>query len=487
MNRSLVVFTVSFLLGIILKLNKAPVFAIFGLILILFISALFICLKYKRYFIFLIIFAIISGIICADVKEFSRTKIPEEIIPLCRGIVTSSEKKDNCSKVTFYIYDYKQYVNLIIFGTKEVTPNDLLEIKNMKISLPDEYIGVNNFNYRNYLKSVDIFYSAMANSENVRVYGKGGMPIFKQAREINTILNKKISKIFRDDVAGIIGGLFIGERSKITDKTYNDMRDSGISHILSISGLHIMIVVSACHLLCKSFNMGIKSQRLFIILVIFFFSVITGMSSSVLRASFMVSFAFLSLGRYRDNDSITSLSLAALILLIANPYIIYNVGFQMSFLATFSILVCVKRMEKCFKKVMPNFLASSLSVSFSAQLGILPIMVYLNEFITSLTFLLNILCVPLLSLIYVFGTFSLVTGVNPFVFITEFLVKVMIFFSGKISALKFNKIQFETNTASLIGVICISLSVIYIFSGRKRFLKGLIFLLLGIVVFALSS
>ncbi len=484
MNRSLTVFTLSFMTGIILVTNGLGFWMMSGLVLVLLMFALLVSLKFKRLFVFLMAAGVVFGSLCTAAKDLSYLRLKEGNIPLCRGVVLAAEDKEWYVSTTVYLYEYRQKVKLTVEGDKKFKVNDLLEIKNMTVSNADDAMNDGAFNYRMYLKSIGINYAAKAKSENVRIYGRGGFPVFKQAREINLKLNERIKTVFgKNDIAGVVGGIFVGNKSLISKETYDYMKMAGISHIMSVSGLHIMTIVAACYFFCNSFGIRGKKKNFLIVSVLVAFALITGMSSSVIRASFMVILVFVALSRFRDNDSITSLSLAALVLSVFNPYVIYNTGFQMSFLATLSIVITVNNLTKIPGKLLPKALTSSIALSLAAQMGIFPVMIYANGYITTLTLFANLICVPLLPFIYLFGSVSLITGANPFTFVTRLLVNVIIFVSKKVALFEFNKAYFPGGTLLVLCSIGMSLSFMYAFSRKKRRNKGLAFLLAWTVVF----
>lgn len=437
---------------------------------------------------FSIIVGIIMGSMSVNINNLSYSSLKEGTIPLCRGIVIKSERKSNNynrSSLLVRLSDYGQKVQIYVSGTKEFDVNNLIEIRNLRISLPKEAMNEGSFDYRRYLRSTGVKYVGNVSDKNIKIYGHGGAPAFREARAINSFLFTHIKNVFgENDVAGIIAGIFLGNKSLISPDVYDSMKFAGISHVMAVSGLHVMILMSALYLFLRGFIIRKKTMDMIIVAVLVLFSLITGMSSSVIRAVFMAALLFAGVSSLRDNDSVTTLSLAALVLCIVNPYVIYHTGFQMSFLATLSIVVVSKRLSDILKRFMPESLATSIAVSFSAQIGIFPVMIYTFGYITVYTLISNLVIIPLIPFVYLFGTLALITNVNPFIFIARMLVEFIIRFAKGIASLENNTIYFASGFFLSLTSVAIFLSFLYMFSGKKRLKKGAACLLMCMLVFS---
>ena len=130
----------------------------------------------------------------------------------------------------------------------------------------------------------------------------------------------------------------------------------------------------------------------------------TGFSPSVVRAVIMAIIVLIGQILYRETDIITSLSFAAVILLVFSPITLFNMGFQLSFAATFSLILFYKHIKKLLSfKFIPKYLTDLLAVTLSAQLGVLPITAFYFNKISLISVFTNIVVVPLTGIITILG------------------------------------------------------------------------------------
>ncbi len=487
MNRSLTVFTVAFLTGIVLVVSKVSLFFFIAGALCIFAGALFVYLKFKRAVAFLILLGMLFGAASTALYDKGCIKIKEGAVENLRGVVLLAEEKQGSSRLTLYSEKYRQKLALTVYGNKKFKANDIIEVEKAVLEEPSGKMNEGAFDYRKYYKSLKINYVASVSSDKVKIKGSGGLPVFRQAREIKEKLSRRIEKVFgKGDIAGVLGGIFLGNKNLVSKETEGYMQRAGLSHLMSVSGLHVMLVVSACYMFLGSVKVGENLERIIILLVVAAFALITGMSASVLRAGLMIVLSFSALLVGRDNDRITTLSLVALILSVFNPYVIFNTGFQMSFLATLGIVTCAQPLSRFFEKYMPEAIAASAAVSLSAQIGIFPVMLSVNGYITLLTVAANLVVVPLLPFLYLFGGLALLVGGNPFAFITRKILEFIIFMAKRVALVDFNQMYFPGGIVTVIAATVVALSLLYVLSGTKRAKRGMAILFFGMVFFFAS-
>ena len=145
------------------------------------------------------------------------------------------------------------------------------------------------------------------------------------------------------DAYAVVAAMALGDKSALTKELKDMYSLTGASHVLALSGLHLGIIYMLLSLLVRGRRWLMLSQ-LFLIISIWGFVFLVGMSMSVVRAAIMLSvYALLSLG-HRDKMSVNTLAFTAIVMLMMNPMSLFDVGFQLSFMAVFSILVwCTRR------------------------------------------------------------------------------------------------------------------------------------------------
>jgi len=211
-------------------------------------------------------------------------------------------------------------------------------------------------------------------------------------------LNEKFSRVLGKEKAAIVMGVCFGDSGYIEKVQKEDFKKLGISHVISVSGLHMAIVYKVLEIL-----IGYKVAILFS----FGYMIFTGGQSSTIRAFIMIFILKIASKVYRKYDSLSSLSLAAIILLLIRPFSILDIGFMLSFLCVLGIIVYNKRMKKVLYK-LPSTINESFSLSLSSQIFSTPYAVAaLKTF--SLGFLFsNLILLPLYTVVVILGNIGLV-------------------------------------------------------------------------------
>jgi competence protein ComEC len=208
------------------------------------------------------------------------------------------------------------------------------------------------------------------------------------------------------DAHSVVAAMALGDKSALTKELKDTYAVTGASHILALSGLHLGIIYTLLVLLTggrrKLFSIHFS---LFTILGIWAFVFLVGLSTSVVRSALMLSlYALLSLG-HRDKMSVNTLAFAAIVLLMINPLSLFDVGFQMSFMAVFSILLFYPLFEGLFS---PEYLLSHrvvrwvwgmVAVSCAAQIGVAPLIAYYFGRFSTYFLLTNFIVIPAATLI----------------------------------------------------------------------------------------
>ena len=207
--------------------------------------------------------------------------------------------------------------------------------------------------------------------------------------------------------SNLIKGIIMGETSYLDDNEIFIYRQMGLAHILAVSGLHIGIISG--FLIFVFSHLGIKKRiNIFIVLgIIWSYGFLIGFPPSVLRASIMFSLLFLAETLAEPYDSINILFISFFILLIANPILIFNLGFQLSYIATFSILFFSPYIARVFYPYK-NKLTFTLSGLLAVYAGILPIQLYYFNSFSLIGILSNLIIAPILSIALVLGGIMIV-------------------------------------------------------------------------------
>ena len=206
------------------------------------------------------------------------------------------------------------------------------------------------------------------------------------------------------DAYAVVAAMALGDKSALTKDLRETYSVTGASHVLALSGLHLGIIYMLLSLLVLGRRWRMFSQ-LFLIVSIWGFVFLVGMSMSVVRAAIMISvYALLSLG-HRDKMSVNTLAFTAIVMLAVSPLSLYDVGFQMSFMAVFAILVLMPMFEGVFPReyLMSHRLLrwcwGMVAVSCAAQLGTAPLVAYYFGRFSCYFLLTNFIVIPAATLI----------------------------------------------------------------------------------------
>ena len=245
-----------------------------------------------------------------------------------------------------------------------------------------------------------VYERGIVGTYKVRDYKICSEDLFSKIESFRSNLNVKFSQNLGKEKAAIVMAVCFGDSGYIEKTQKEDFKKLGISHVVSVSGLHMSIVYKALELI-----IGYKIALLFS----FGYMIFTGGLSSTIRAFIMIFILKISSKVYRKYDSLSSLSLSAIILLIFRPFYILDIGFMLSFLCVLGIILYNKKMKKILYK-LPRILNESVSLSISSQVFSTPYAVFaLKTF--SLGFVLsNLLLLPFYTVVVVLGNVGLVSS-----------------------------------------------------------------------------
>ncbi|MBO6533917.1 MAG: ComEC/Rec2 family competence protein, partial [Muricauda sp.] len=222
------------------------------------------------------------------------------------------------------------------------------------------------------------------------------------------IISKLKKKAFGTDEMAVIQALLLGKRDDISEDTYNNYKNAGAVHILAVSGLHVGIILFILEFLLVPLERLPKGKTLKLVLVVLLlwaYAFVAGLSPSIVRAVTMFSFVAYALYLNRPTSSFNIIALSMLFILLIKPLFLFQVGFQMSYAAVFAIVWVYPKLQRFWfpENLIVRKTWQLLSVSVAAQLGVLPISLFYFHQFPALFFISNLLIIPFLGLILGFG------------------------------------------------------------------------------------
>ncbi len=262
--------------------------------------------------------------------------------------------------------------------------------------------------YKDYLRSQGI-YLLMSADRAASVSPKNkGLPLKSFSLWLKAEMEKIIFRQLSGPAAGVIDAMILGEKKHILPLLNSSMVRSGTVHILVVSGFNVGIVAFMVSLLLKLARLGRKARFFISICFLVIYCLMTGAAPPVVRATVM-AVVFLSAHIFRrEADIYNSSALAALFILLVNPWQLFNVSFQLSFASVLSIVYLYPRLKRITRAESLKLrflkpLAESCLVSLSAWLGTAGLIVFYFKVFSPVTVLANIFIVPLAGLITLCG------------------------------------------------------------------------------------
>lgn len=277
------------------------------------------------------------------------------------------------------------------------------------------------FDYGKYMQRKGIFHQAFIKENDwKRIDSTANFSLHSLAIQLRTKLLAILNSLeFDSDNRALAAALLIGYDEYLDNNLRARFAGSGAMHILCVSGLHVGIVFMLTNFIfgfLGKIRFGNELKTILILALIWFYALITGLSPSVMRASTMFTFMIVGKLFNRKGNTYNSLAASALLLLLVDPNLVYNIGFQLSYGAVFAILYI---QPKIFKLLyFNNFLLSKIwalmGVSIAAQLGTFPLAVYYFHQFPNYFLLTNLWVIPLAFVVVSGGMVVLLIGMFGF-------------------------------------------------------------------------
>jgi competence protein ComEC len=289
----------------------------------------------------------------------------------------------------------------------------------------DEPVSVRNpgeFSYRDYLALNDVFATAhVLGYSSVRILQRQTPNWFFDYLIFPTkhFVVRVVRSVMSGDEANFLLGLLLGDRSDISTDVKNAFINTGTIHVLAVSGTHVVLVVAVFYVLLGLLRLPEAAKNIATIAGLFFYMELTGARPSVVRASVMVIVVLLAkLFQYRTNVY-NALGVSAVLLLLVDPRQVFDVGFQLSFAAVFSMVYFYPKLSALIKKIPEKWeeikrvdaVLKLFALSLAAQIGTLPFTAYYFGRVSVVSLLANLVVVPLVGAMVTLGFVSVIVGV----------------------------------------------------------------------------
>ncbi len=442
---------VGILFGNYFSFQPIQLIVVFGAIILMFTIAFFYANKqYQTPFIFPVLVFLLSFFIGVagvtfknqlnDKKHYSKqlqlsTNEPVSALITIESVLKSTNYHNKYEAEVFQLNGKKSIGKILVNIKKDSAINqfqvdDHLAVK-MVFSEIAEPLNPYGFNYKKYLRQQQIHHQIYGDNSQFLSLKKTNQTIKGIAANIREKINVAlIQHKFKNDELAVVNALILGQRQHLTSELQQSYIGAGAIHILAISGLHIgiiLLILTAVFKPLHYFKHGKLMATALIIVVLWMYAIIAGMSASVVRAVAM--FTAIAVGMFvnRPSGTYKTLVISMFFLLLFNPYYLFEVGFQLSYLAVFSIVWIQPKIYNLWK---PKFwvldkLWQLLTVSAAAQIGVLPLSLYYFHQFPGLFFVSNLVIIPFLGVILTVGIVIMALAVLQIV--PQFLAEAYIF------------------------------------------------------------
>lgn len=313
-------------------------------------------------------------------------------------------------EVLFYIP--KDSNKVLDYGTIVESDANLYRIENYEGS---------DFDYQRFMQRKRIYHNVYARTYET-IAKEESFDILTAAYRCNLALKQRLfDSDLPKDRAALAVSLLLGDKSYLDEEVKLSFSVAGLSHILCVSGLHIGLIIAMFDILLKLLHFlgfyGFVLRRVLLIVIAWTIAFIVGCTPSALRVALMLTLTIITEMTAYRSDRINTLFVTAFLLLLFNPLLLFDIGFQLSFLAVFGIMLCMPKADSWIKRKVPSYLkaiSTTAATTLSAQMFVLPIIVYRFHTLPLLFLFANVIVVPLVGLI-LFGIICLLIFVDvPF-------------------------------------------------------------------------
>ena len=313
-------------------------------------------------------------------------------------------------------YSGKIIVNIQKDSLKNLIIGNVIKVKTV-LQQNSSNKNPNQFDYGKYLADKQIYAQIYTNKTEIVINKNLKKDIWYYSGRLHSRIVRNLEKAnFNNEEMNVALALILGQQQDISSDIIQDYQYSGATHILSVSGLHVGFIMLFINFILKPIpntRKGSLIKLISILLSLGAFAIISGLSPSVLRS--VVMFSFLAIGNHlrRSGSIYHTLLVSMLLILLCEPYFLFDVGFQLSYLALFFIVWLQPLLKQIWtpKNKIQTTIWNALTVSFAAQIGTLPLCLYYFHQFPGLFFVTNIVIIPILSFIMIAGIIVMILAI----------------------------------------------------------------------------
>lgn len=434
--------------------------------------------------------------------HFSRSEYEMLVITICSepklsaGILRfEAEVKQGFKKGHFHSLNGKLLVALTASAAKQYTYADLLLVPASFTEIEAPY-NPSEFNYKAYLADHGIYHQTFIDESQTRLlkHYQGNAFVGFAFRLRENLVLKYRKYIPDNDAASVASTLILGYRADLSREILDAYSKTGTMHVLSVSGMHVSIVFIVMLFLLKFMDRSKRLQLIraaLIIILIWCYAIITGFSAAACRAALMLSFVILGKAIQRNQNTYNLLAISAVLLLIYNPFFLFDVGFQLSYLAVTGLVYLYPKIYHLFyvRNWLGDQIWSYLSLSIAAQLATFPLsMYYFHQFpvyflLSNLFIVLPVTIIMYAGLIFLFIPWDgLLIPLGWFLNKSIHFTNLGLFYIEDLPFANISGIWINTTTYLLIYVLMLMTAFAFLYRNRNLVFAALSVMLILMLI-----
>ena len=428
------------------------------------------------------------GIFSPKKNSFLINNTNKQVTELTGKVITEPIQKNEKQQFILEVFDtdgqkIKKEKTLVYASTAyNIEYGDIVFVSG-KLNIPEKPVFPYIFDYNLYLQRENIY--TIFYQQNFELIEKQPNKIKQISLKVKNNIENKIDNFFNPSVSSVLKSMITGNKSSLDKDIKEDFINTGLIHILVISGLHIgfcAVIFMFCFKL-----LGLKLNYIYLLTIpaLFFYVLLTGANPPAIRAAIMFSCLLVALMLNREPLIYNALALSALVILIFNPQSLFTASFQLSFLATFGLLYLYPKFSMCFGKIKNKYIKyvwDIACVTISAQIALIPLLVFYFGKISMVSFILNLIIVPVIPVIIsLFFVFYISTFVSYYVslavsLLLSYLLKFILYVINYSASLDYSVVFFAV--PGIVMILFYYFSIYVMFEIKNKKVLTLLFILI---------
>ncbi|MBI5045992.1 MAG: ComEC family competence protein [Candidatus Niyogibacteria bacterium] len=341
---------------------------------------------------------------------------------LLRGMVSEEpDERENNTRLIFRaesVYEGSAWreisgEKILVYVKKypELNYGDILEVAGT-LKKPENF---SDFDWENYLAKDDIFLEMF--SPRIVLLGNGGSWVKEKLFALKRNFTDSLSRVLPEPHASFLAGLTIGAKKSMPPEVLEEFKKAGIMHLVVLSGYNITIIAENIGRMMKFLPLPFGAGLSVSVLGIIFFAIMTGASATIVRAAIMAILVLVARSTGRVYEVTVALLFAGFFMVLQNPKILrFDPSFQLSFLATLGLIFIAPRLEGHMGFLSEKWgLRENVSATLSAQIAVLPLVLYLIGNVSPFALPVNILILMFIPATMFFGFMTWAVGIFSYI------------------------------------------------------------------------